>query len=1171
MQKPQKLSCVIPWLFFLLVLLTSSITIAVAPPHPELIKQYEENGEIEKLATRISKVPKIDFNQYRSRQYDFSTAVNAGTTDTLNVPVILVDFFDHQAEDGEIYANNLQVYNRFFDYDSTDPRYTLTEYYYDNSYGSLFIKGEVFGWYEMPEPYANYVMGYDIATDAINAADDDIDFSQFDANNDGICDGLIILHAGPGDEQIGNGQHIWSYMSTTYDFRDGVLIEPFCLVPEEYSGLGLITIGVVCHEFGHVLWLPDLYDYDLSSRGIGNWGLMGYGSWADDGRHPAYFTPWSKKELGFLDLIEVSANLEDVALPMSVYNPVAYRIWEDGTIGNEYFIVENRQDHGMDFWIPGRGVMIYHIDESQWGNDDEWHPLVGIEQADGLFEMENSNSYGDLEDGWSTYTQTNFDEFTIPNSRKHDGSPSKTAVWNISANDSIMYVNLDINYSRPYFTIMTYQFSDALYGDNDGSFEAGETITFTCQVQNLWASANNVTLGLSTDNGNYDFIVSEVNMGTIAAEGGVLDNSSTPIQFTMPDFIDPCIDSFEISIVSDNIYNDYTLPIELYRGTPKILVVDDDGGDSWQLHITNTLHGLRQPYVVYDKSISGVPSLSDLQPFELVIWTTGDDRPGIISSPDISVWQQYLDTGGNLLLTGQSLPSQINDIDPVFMADYLKATFDDTLFYPIINGEPGSPIGDNLTLRFDSWTNQLYTQTMNTVTGGSVEFRFPSGEIVGISHSNGYKALILGFGFEGISNLLSSGGYATQAECMMRLFSYFSIYSASEALNPSVSSVTLLNVPDSSHVTDHTPEFSWSVTDTTGSSIQQYHWRLGTGQTCSDINNLWDSGVLDGSDTSATYTGSGLNDGETYYFSVQVNNGLEWSSWQTSQFHMNGLTSTFNVVTPVEQQLIATLRPTLHVECTDPENDPMELYFEVYNDSTLTSLITSSVAITGSGAYSWVVDVELLENTRYFWRVYAFDGLEYSGYSQVSSFYINTANEPPGSCTLIAPLQSASEIPLTPELTWSKAVDPDPLDFVFYSIYISDSPDFSTYDRYYNIQDTSYQFVSPLEQSKTYYWYVSARDYMHATTLSADTFTFTTLYISCCVGTTGNVNGDIFETVDISDLLFFVDYQFIPESTEPPCLEEADVDGSGEVDVSDLLYLVDYMFVPGSPNPVICP
>lgn len=78
---------------------------------------------------------------------------------------------------------------------------------------------------------------------------------------------------------------------------------------------------------------------------------------------------------------------------------------------------------------------------------------------------------------------------------------------------------------------------------------------------------------------------------------------------------------------------------------------------------------------------------------------------------------------------------------------------------------------------------------------------------------------------------------------------------------------------------------------------------------------------------------------------------------------------------------------------------------------------------------------------------------------------------------------------------------------------------------------------------------------------------------SCCSGVTGDMNGDGGYTADISDLLYLVDYMFVPGSPAPPCLAEGDVNGDlGPVpDISDLLYLVDYMFTPGSPAPAACP
>jgi hypothetical protein len=73
----------------------------------------------------------------------------------------------------------------------------------------------------------------------------------------------------------------------------------------------------------------------------------------------------------------------------------------------------------------------------------------------------------------------------------------------------------------------------------------------------------------------------------------------------------------------------------------------------------------------------------------------------------------------------------------------------------------------------------------------------------------------------------------------------------------------------------------------------------------------------------------------------------------------------------------------------------------------------------------------------------------------------------------------------------------------------------------------------------------------------------------CCIDFRGNVDFDPGDNIDISDLVFLVDYMFNGGSV-PPCIDEADVDATGEIDISDLVYVVDYMFNSG-PAPVACP
>ena len=81
----------------------------------------------------------------------------------------------------------------------------------------------------------------------------------------------------------------------------------------------------------------------------------------------------------------------------------------------------------------------------------------------------------------------------------------------------------------------------------------------------------------------------------------------------------------------------------------------------------------------------------------------------------------------------------------------------------------------------------------------------------------------------------------------------------------------------------------------------------------------------------------------------------------------------------------------------------------------------------------------------------------------------------------------------------------------------------------------------------------------------------TVQFDNCCLGIRGNIDEDLGDVIDISDLVYLVDFMF-NTGPAPPCFWEADVDGSGvvPVDISDLVYLVDFMFS-GGPAPVACP
>ena len=77
----------------------------------------------------------------------------------------------------------------------------------------------------------------------------------------------------------------------------------------------------------------------------------------------------------------------------------------------------------------------------------------------------------------------------------------------------------------------------------------------------------------------------------------------------------------------------------------------------------------------------------------------------------------------------------------------------------------------------------------------------------------------------------------------------------------------------------------------------------------------------------------------------------------------------------------------------------------------------------------------------------------------------------------------------------------------------------------------------------------------------------------CCVGITGNVDGDGGELIDIGDLTALIAYLYIPPNPVPTCFEEANVDGDGGglVDIGDLTAIIAYLYIPPNPLPSSCP
>jgi immune inhibitor A len=437
------------------------------PPHPDLLNNIE-NGTIP-MPAYLKMKP-----QLAKQGVDNATASNKAGKISLagnfRALAVLIEFSDK--------ANSVNA-EEFDTLIFTDQQSTVRSYYNDVSYGQLDIitvnLPSAIGWTTAPQTYAYYCNGNNgtgsypyntqkLCEDIVDIINAQVNFGDYDNDLDGYVDALILIHSGPGAEFTGSDNDIWSHQwAIVPRLRDGVYISGYCIQPEYWQTPGDITCGVYCHELGHVFGLPDLYDTDNDSYGVGKWSVMGYGSWNGPtgmGDYPAFLDAWSRIQLGFAEYSNVASNTTGASIPrIEDATGIVYRLWSSGGLGNEYFLVENRQKTGYDSYIPYSGLLIWHIDETQDDNDNQWYPghessgnyLVALEQADGLYQLEkaypvgNSGNAGDPFPG--SAANNTFSALSTPNSNSYDGDNTYVAVSNISASAATMTADFQVSLS----------------------------------------------------------------------------------------------------------------------------------------------------------------------------------------------------------------------------------------------------------------------------------------------------------------------------------------------------------------------------------------------------------------------------------------------------------------------------------------------------------------------------------------------------------------------------------------------------------------------------------------------------------------------------------------------------------------------------------------------------
>lgn len=319
--------------------------------------------------------------------------------------VILVNFSNKSMQSGHTQATFDELCNSI-NCTVNDGYPSAGQYFADQSNGSYRPQFDVFGPVTLSRNVAYY--GTDNpgddegddqhATDAVVEGcilaneQFSINWADYDSDNDGYVDFVYVIYAGKGQADGGTSETIWphnwsvtdaissGYCTYTSAQRTlgGKKIDNYA-ISGELSGSALGGIGTLCHEFGHVMGLPDLYDTSYgtnynNSLTPNDWNIMDGGSYNADGHCPPNYDPWEKEFFGWLTPINLGNTGQNLTLYANgTENQQTYQINASGsyvgptTSGLRYYI-ENRQAVGWDAPLTGHGLLIWKVNfrESAW-------------------------------------------------------------------------------------------------------------------------------------------------------------------------------------------------------------------------------------------------------------------------------------------------------------------------------------------------------------------------------------------------------------------------------------------------------------------------------------------------------------------------------------------------------------------------------------------------------------------------------------------------------------------------------------------------------------------------------------------------------------------------------------------------------------------------------------
>lgn len=304
---------------------------------------------------------------------------------------------------------------------------SVHDYFHDQSDGKFDLSFDVVGPVTLDHPYSYYGApsgneadsnAPQMVIDACNAVKDQVNFADYDWDNDGEVEQVYIIYAGEGQATGGSDDTIWPHKYSLSDSGNqplkfgNVTVNTYaCSNEMVYANLNgkdrafYMGIGTICHEFSHCLGLPDLYDTGYGGNvGTGSYDLMCSGSYNGGpealknvyggtgiGTVPAGYTSYEKAFMGWITPTKLGDQPLDIKAMKGLADGGNAYILINPDNNNEYYLFENRTDSHWDSALPGHGLLVLHIDYDarSWAYNtvnaarDQNHPRMTIVPADG--------------------------------------------------------------------------------------------------------------------------------------------------------------------------------------------------------------------------------------------------------------------------------------------------------------------------------------------------------------------------------------------------------------------------------------------------------------------------------------------------------------------------------------------------------------------------------------------------------------------------------------------------------------------------------------------------------------------------------------------------------------------------------------------------------------------